>query len=679
VPSSSKSSARAVWSDKRASAPRAYASIVHNAVEGIFQSTPDGHYLLVNPALARMYGYDSPEELVQSVTDISRSIYVDPADRQKFKQMMAEHGEVHGFEYQARRKDGSTLWLSEHSRAVTDENGAVQYYEGFIQDITRRKLAEDELRAAKDAAEAANVAKSQFLAVMSHEIRTPMNGVIGMASLLHGTSLTLEQLDYVQTIRQSGESLLTIINEILDFSKIESGRLALEHESFLLHECIEGALDVVAPTAASKSLELLYSPGAHLPVELIGDAPRLRQVLVNLLGNAVKFTPRGEVELTVSSVTVRPSSAEGAPAQRPTARLAFAVRDTGIGIPPAAVDHVFNAFTQVDASTTRRYGGTGLGLAITRRLVGLMNGFITVESVVDQGSTFRFEVELETASVIAPEGPGAATIFSGRHILIVDGHAGNRERLLRSARNLGLEAVGITSASAALEEISRTAFDFTILAGELPEARTGSLPLALKQLSTKPELRILSLAYAGQFDGPGHRALFDAAVTKPIKPSSLETALRRATDSQRALDLNTPPTQNAKDAPRTERILLAEDNIVNQKVALRMLANLGYQADCVSNGREALAAFAKGSYSIVLLDLQMPEMDGLEAAQLMRQASTGRTIRPWIIAVTANAIRGDRELCLEAGMDDYISKPIQPPELAAALERAIQRLPAQLR
>ncbi|MFO1449433.1 MAG: ATP-binding protein [Opitutaceae bacterium] len=518
-----------------------YASIVENAVEGIFQSTPDGRYLLVNPSLAKLYGYDSPAELMASVQDISRSVYVDPGVRGEFKRLMEQSGEVRGLEYRVRRKGGDVIWISEHARAVRDERGEVIYYEGFVQDITHRKQVEEDLRRAKEAAEAANIAKSQFLAVMSHEIRTPMNGVIGMASLLETTCLTAEQRDFVATIRQSSDALLTIINDILDFSKIESGRLELEEEEFSLPDCIEGALDLVAPLAAAKALDLMSEWGDGVPRKVRGDPTRLRQILVNLLGNAIKFTDRGKVLLSVQRTQVCPRAE---PSPGPVG-LMFSVRDTGIGIPEESVGRLFQSFTQVDASTTRRFGGTGLGLVISQRLARLMGGDITVESKAGQGSTFRLTVDLT----------------------------------------------------------------------ELPAA-------------TPPGMH------------PDHPS--PAGVAVPVEP---------------------PPA-------RTERILLAEDNTVNQKVALRMLAQLGYRADVVANGLEVIEAVQRQPYDIILLDLQMPEMDGLETALRIRTFdSPPFELRPWIIAVTANAMRGDRERCLAAGMDDYITKPIRREELAASLAR----------
>ncbi|MEO7599060.1 MAG: histidine kinase dimerization/phospho-acceptor domain-containing protein, partial [Opitutus sp.] len=285
-----------------------YASIVKNAVEGIFQSNPDGQYFFVNHALARLYGYESPAELLERVQDISHSVYVDPSVRLRFKQLMAEHGEVRGLEYQVRRKDGQVIWISEHARVVIEPDGEVSYYEGFVQDISQRKQTEAELLAAKEAAEAANIAKSQFLAVMSHEIRTPMNGVIGMASLLEETPLTPEQKDFVATIRQSGDALLTIINEILDFSKIESGRLELDNQPFVFRDCIESALDLLAPSAGAKQLGLNHNVAEEIPAVMCGDASRLRQILVNLVGNAVKFTAQGSVSLTVASRQAPPTN-----------------------------------------------------------------------------------------------------------------------------------------------------------------------------------------------------------------------------------------------------------------------------------------------------------------------------------------------------------------------------------
>ncbi|MBW8781182.1 MAG: response regulator [Verrucomicrobia bacterium] len=642
-----------------------YASIVHNAVEGIFQSTPEGHYLLVNPALARMYGYASPVELLNQVQDISQTIYVDAGVRDEFKRLMAKNGEVRGLEYRVRRKDGGIIWISEDSRAVCGVDGRVIYYEGFIQDITRRKQADEDLRAAKEAAELASKAKSQFLAVMSHEIRTPMNGVIGMASLLLDSSLTAEQRDFVETIRQSGDSLLTVINDILDFSKIESGRIDLENEEFVLRECVEGALDLLAPRAAEKAIDLLYEIAGDVPAMVRGDSTRLRQILVNLLGNAVKFTECGEVVL---SVRAEPCSLDGEPSR---VRLLFAVSDSGIGIPQEAMGRLFQSFSQVDASTTRRYGGTGLGLVISKRLAGLMGGEMTVESEVGRGSVFRFSIVVEPLlhqALSEPVMPRVA--LAGRRILVVDDNATNRRILtsLLQANNMTLCALASGPEALALLGTGEH-FDLAILDMQMPDMDGVMLAQQIRQQN--PALPLVLLSSLGLRDLIPEQHLFSAYLTKPAKPAHiLEVLVRLLHRDRLAADKAAAGVVRAARAAHDKRVLLAEDNTVNQKVALRMLAHLGYQADLAANGLEVLAAVSRQSYDIILMDMQMPELDGLDATRRVRADLPADGQRPWIIALTANAMPEDRERCLAAGMDDYLNKPIKVPELAGALERA---------
>jgi PAS domain S-box-containing protein len=642
-----------------------YASIVHNAVEGIFQSTPEGHYLLVNPALARMYGYASPVELLNQVQDISQTIYVDAGVRDEFKRLMAKNGEVRGLEYRVRRKDGGIIWISEDSRAVCGVDGRVIYYEGFIQDITRRKQADEELRAAKEAAELASKAKSQFLAVMSHEIRTPMNGVIGMASLLLDSSLTAEQRDFVETIRQSGDSLLTVINDILDFSKIESGRIDLENEEFALRECVEGALDLLAPRAAEKAIDLLYEIAGGVPAMVRGDSTRLRQILVNLLGNAVKFTECGEVVL---SVRAEPCAAEGESAR---VRLCFAVSDSGIGIPQEAIGRLFQSFSQVDASTTRRYGGTGLGLVISKRLAGLMGGEMTVESEVGRGSVFRFSVVVEPLpdeALPAPVMPRVA--LAGRRLLIVDDNATNRRILTSLLQANDMTGCALASGPEALALLATGEhFDLAILDMQMPDMDGVMLAQQIRQRNAA--LPLVLLSSLGQRDLIPEQHLFSAYLTKPAKPAHiLEVLVRLLHRDRLAADKAAAGVSRAARAAHDKRVLLAEDNAVNQKVALRMLAHLGYQADLAVNGLEVLAAVSRQSYDIILMDMQMPELDGLDATRRVRADLPVDGRRPWIIALTANALPEDRERCLAAGMDDYLNKPIKVPELAGALERA---------
>ena len=646
-----------------------YASIVQNAVEGIFQSTPDGHYLLVNPALAKLYGYDSADDLIAGVQDISHGLYVDSGTRAEFERLMARSGEVRGLEYRVRRKDGSIIWISEHARAVRDEDGKVLYYEGFVQDITARKQIDAELRAAMEAAEAASRAKSQFLAVMSHEIRTPMNGIIGMTSLLLDSPLTPEQHEFAETIRRSGDALLTVINDILDFSKIESGRMELEHEEFALRECVEGALDLLAPVAAEKHIDLLYEVSETAPLAIRGDTTRLRQILVNLLGNAVKFTERGEVVLTLHAEVLSTSPKGTTPV-----RLHFAVRDTGIGISAEGITRLFQSFSQVDASTTRRYGGTGLGLAISQRLVQQMGGELTVESEVGRGSTFRFSVVVE--SVAPRERPRLVSpraILTGKHLLIVDDNPTNLLILTKFAQTWEMGSEIANSGPAAIELLrAGHVFDFGIVDMHMPDMDGVVLAREIRKLKTPAELPLVLLSSLGPRELAATKSLFDVSLTKPAKPAQMLEALVRIATLGKGLAErarhSTPPFFDR--TAHRERVLLAEDNAVNQKVAFRMLEHLNYRADLAANGLEVLEAMQRQPYDIVLMDLQMPEMDGLEATRRLRALEVPGGPRPWIVALTANAMQGDREACLAAGMDDYISKPMKVPELAAALARA---------
>jgi len=648
-----------------------YSSIVENAIEGIFQSTPDGHYLLVNPALAHMYGYASPDELMGSVRDISKSIYVDDAMRLKFKQLIERDGFVNGLEYQVYRKDGDIIWISEQARVVRGADGQVAYYEGFIQNITARKLIETELVAAKEAAVAASVAKSQFLAVMSHEIRTPMNGVIGMTSILLDTQLTAEQRDCVETIRQSGDALLSVINDILDFSKIESGRLTPENEEFNVLECVEGALDILAPKADEKGLDLLYEIAAGVPPLAKGDETRLRQILVNMLGNAIKFTAKGEVVLTLSSQPITEPAAEGA---LDRVRLLFSVRDTGIGISPAAMGHLFQSFSQADASTTRRFGGSGLGLVISKRLAELMNGDMSVESEVGVGSTFRFSVVVENVPV-KPRHYHSAGYLSlvGKRLLIVDDNETNRRILLRLAQGWNMLAHAVDSGPAALALLDSGArFDFAILDMQMPDMDGVMLGQAIRRNFNADVLPLVLLSSQGERAHITDKSLFAVSLIKPAKPGLLLDSLAKlCTARAEKASLAAGGAAQTGNPIHSERVLLADDNAINQKVAVTMISKLGYRADPAANGLEALAAVKRQHYDFIFMDVQMPEMDGLEATRQIRAYSAAQGKRgPWIIALTANAMQDDRDLCFAAGMDDYVTKPFKQPDIAGALDRA---------
>ena len=612
-----------------------------------------------NPAAERLFGYAPADAVGAHIDDLLFS----EARRAEGKESTIEardRGRSHRLA-QRMRRDGTMVDVELVVVPLRLDGEHVGYY-AIYHDIT-------ELEAARRDAAAANEAKSAFLAAMSHEIRTPMNAIIGMSGLLVDTSLADDQREYAETIRVSSEALLTIINDILDFSKIEAGRVELEHLPFAPHRVIEGALDVLASAAAARGVELAYAPDADLPPALVGDAGRLRQILLNLLSNAVKFTEQGEVVLGVAGEACADGRRE----------ITITVRDTGIGIPPDRMDRLFQSFSQVDASVSRRYGGTGLGLAISRRLAELMDGSLTAESsgVPGEGSTFT----LRFRAALAPDGvvdvpalpPGA---IAGKRALIVDDNATNRRILELQVQRWGMSARSTEHPAEAIEWVrDGEAFDVALLDFHMPEMNGGALATALSELRRSPVLPVVILSSTGTVERVS--AAVVATLTKPIKPSALHDALAEAlgTPSERPRPAGpTEPAQRlADDHPL--RILLVEDNAMNRRLATILLDRMGYAADVATNGLEAIEALERATYDVVLMDIQMPELDGLEATRRIRSRWPDGA-RPRIVALTANAMAEDRAATIEAGMDDYLSKPIRPDELTDALRRTERRTDA---
>lgn len=657
-----------------------YRELVDNSLGLICTHDTEGRLLSVNPAWARSLGYEAEELTGRLLSD-----FIAPEANHlmsAYLGQLLETGAASGL-MRVIRKDGAELVWSFNNTLLQAAN-RTPYVLGHAQDVTELKHMEHKLAEARAAAHESARLKSEFLANMSHEIRTPMNGVIGMTNLMLDTNLTPEQRNFAETIQSSSESLMGIINDILDFSKIEAGKLQFETVDFDLRHSVESVIELFAEMAHKKRVELVSLVDSNVTASLRGDPGRLRQILTNLIGNAVKFTERGEVFARVTE----DNDTEGVVALR------FSVTDSGIGIGRAAQAWLFQAFTQADGSITRKYGGTGLGLAITKQLVELMGGEIGVESEEGKGSTFWFTSRFEKQPAEARIETVPRAHLEGLRVLVVDDNQTNRRILVHQTASWGMftqEAESGARALGMLRDASERGepFDVAVLDLKMPQMDGFTLARAIKNDKTIPPMRLVLMPSFGQ-RGHGRKAQeagIAAYLIKPVRQSEFFDCLAvvmgepqktsdAASEAHTTIKLVTRHTLEEAAHGAGVRLLIAEDNLANQKVILSQIKHLGYQADVVANGTDALEALARVPYELVLMDCHMPKMDGLTATAEIRRREGGERHTP-IIAVTANTMQGARERCLDAGMDDYLAKPVRQQELADALARWITHRPAK--
>jgi PAS domain S-box-containing protein len=647
-----------------AESERRLEQIIETVQEGITLSDERGSFDVFNSAMERLTGYTMAE--ANSSGDFSKLLYPSEDDRQQALdglKVLLEKGRSPEVETTIRCKNGEQLTLLVSTDLVTYKNRKM--FLSSYRDITERKKSEQELKGAKEAAEAATRSKSEFLAMMSHEIRTPMNSVIGMTDLLLRTELKGEQREFVEAVRNSGDALLTIINDILDFSKIESGKIELEETPLELSACIEEVLDLLSQKALQKGLDLLYWIDPQVPPFIVGDVTRIRQILINLVGNAVKFTERGEVLVTVKLGWRLSDQVE----------VQFTVKDTGIGIPSDKLDRLFKAFSQVDSSTTRRFGGTGLGLAISLRLTQLMGGRIWAESEPQRGSSFCFTIKTTTPpnELVLPKVflRGKVPELNGKRILIVDDNAHNLMILRMHCEHWGMLTRTTMSPQEAIQWVQQgDPFDIGVLDMMMPEMDGIQLGRELRSLRSKESLPLLLLTSTGATNAEiGAGDLFSTSVTKPIKHDLLFSTVMEALAGMKRPSARSQPKPFERLGEKLPlSILIAEDNPANQKLLLRVLQQLGYEADLAENGLQVVAAVDKKRYDVLFMDVHMPDVDGLEASRTIVNKYEQHD-RPVIVAVTADALQGDRDKCIQAGMDDYITKPIRIADIQDVLER----------
>ena len=646
-------------------------TVIDNIPDSIFAKDLAGRYLLTNNAFAKLHGFESTESLLgKTAFDLfpkERAAFLHSAD---LEVMRATKSLIIEGERSQVDAEGNLRWIQMTKVPLTNMLDEVVGVVGVNRDITPRKRAEVELVKAKEEAEAANRAKSEFLANMSHEIRTPMNGIIGMTDLVLETEVTAEQSEYLQMVKGSADTLLTLINDILDLSKMEAGKLELDYMSFDLRKSLIEVTKVLAIKAQQKGMEFIFDVSPEVPINVVGDPARLRQILVNLIGNAIKFTEKGEIEVKIRAEI---HEAEGT-------FIRFSVRDTGIGIPADKQDKIFGAFSQADSSTTRKYGGTGLGLSIVGQLVGLMGGKLWVESGSGMGSTFCFAVQFGPGVAPAPGELLDVSQLAGVPILIVDDNATNRRILEESVIHWKMIPIVVEDATAVLQvlqqrQISNAQLPLVLTDAHMPGIDGFGLIEKIRESPLLANVRIIILTSGGQRGDAARcqRLGVAAYLSKPFDRLELREVLRHVLASDPLLPgpkpLVTRHTLQEQWQPLS--FLVAEDNTVNQRLIARLLEKRGHNVVLAQNGREALQTLKQQQFDIILMDVQMPEMDGFEATKLIREEEKASGSHIPIIALTAHAMQGDEERCFACGMDGYVTKPIKLGELFSVMEKVV--------